>query len=134
MKRGKKVKAKAVRLSYVKAREWLWRKQGILEPDNSGKSLSWQTYQAVFEFQKRRCGICEKIFFVGDKRASGADHNHQTGLFRGVLCLGRRGCNFRFAGRVERMKNLKVMKGSGKEAALAYIANPPAARWVRSRK
>ena len=116
---------------YTRARERYWRKQGILEPNGSGP-LKWETYIAVKEFQNGRCAVCDKIFFVGDKRGDTADHDHLTGLFRGVLCGGRRGCNWRFVGKVERFKKLKIVQKSGEEAALSYLSSPPAKRWLES--
>lgn len=119
---------------YTRVREKYWRAQGILEPDGSGKFLTWETYQAVMRFQNNRCAVCDKVFFANDKGADTADHSHETGLFRGVLCGKRRGCNWRFVGKIERFKNLKIQKGSGEEAARNYLANPPAKQWVGAGK
>lgn len=117
---------------YTRVREQYWRKQGIKEPDGSGP-LKWETYQAVKEFQRNRCAVCDKVFFVGDKGSDVADHDHLSGLFRGVLCGKRRGCNWRFVGKIERFKLLKIQKGSGEEAAKQYVANPPAQLWLKER-
>jgi hypothetical protein len=118
---------------YTRVREKYWRTQKILEPDGSGP-LKWATYQAVMKFQDNRCAVCDKLFFVNDKGSDTADHDHVTGLFRGVLCGKRRGCNWRFVGKVERFPKLKIVKGSGEEAAKAYVANPPAKRWLEAGK
>ncbi len=122
---------------HSRVREKYWRTQGILEPDGS-VPLKWETYVAVMKFQDTRCAVCDKLFFVNDKGADTADHEHKnadgSGPFRGVLCGKKRGCNWRFVGKVERFKNLKIVKGSGEEAAKAYIANPPARRWLEAGK
>ena len=120
-------------MNSVKVRERAWRKNGVLEPDGSGRTLSWETYEAVLRFQGGRCAVCDKVFFVGDKRSAAADHDHKTGLFRGVLCGVKRGCNLRFVGKVEHLGITKAVSGTGEEAALKYLADPPAQRWLRSR-
>ena len=118
---------------YSRIRERHWRKQGILEPDGSGRFLTWDTYQAVKKFQHDICAVCDKKFFVNDKGSDTADHSHETGLFRGVLCGKRRGCNWRFVGKVERFKSMKIEKGSGEEAARRYLENPPAKIWLEQK-
>jgi Recombination endonuclease VII len=121
------------RLPYSKIRERYWARQGILEPDGSGP-LTWDTYQAVKQFQRNRCAVCDKLFFEDDKGSDTADHSHETRLFRGVLCGKRRGCNWRFVGKVERFKSLVIKKGTGEEAAKQYLASPPAAQWLASKE
>lgn len=119
---------------YTRVREKYWRAQGITEPDGSGRSLTWETYIAVKRFQNNRCAVCDKIFFESDKGSDVADHDHATTMFRGVLCGKRRGCNWRFVGKVERFRSLWIGKGTGEEAAKKYIADPPAQRWVAAGK
>jgi hypothetical protein len=122
-------------LGYQKVRERYWHKQGIMEPDGSG-FLTWETYKAVMEFQHNRCGVCDKIFFADDKGSDTADHAHgknDMGPFRGVLCGKRRGCNWRFVGKVERFPNLKIRDGTGEHAAKLYLEDPPAQQWLRQK-
>jgi hypothetical protein len=112
-----------------------WAKQGILLPDGSGP-LTYPIYAAVRAYQNGRCACCERVLFVGDNRGECADHWHKnsdgSGPFRGVLCGGKRGCNFRFVGKVERYKIRKGKPGTGEEAALRYLAHPPAQAWLNS--
>jgi phage FluMu protein Com len=70
---------------YIRACERWWKRVGILEPDGSG-ILTWKTYEQTFKIQKGRCAVCEKVLDVSKKRDVCADHDHKTGLFRGVLC------------------------------------------------
>lgn len=116
----------------IKTLEKGWLKQGIKEPDGSA-SLSYETYKAVREFQDGRCACCDKILFLDDRRGEAADHDHKTGLFRGVLCGAKRGCNFRFVGKVERYNIRLAKRGTGEEAALRYLKDVPAQRWLHNK-
>lgn len=86
-------------------------------------------YVALFVTQHGRCAICRKakgrdprfpLAYAGRARKPrrlGVDHNHLTGLVRGLLCTGGdKTCN-RIIGWLDR---------AGLERALAYVTEPPA--------
>ena len=127
--------------AYIRNRENSWRRAGILEPDGSGRFLSWATYEAVFEFQGKRCALCDRVFFHGERRNASADHDHKTGLFRGILCGGKIGCNLKFVARVEnhgRQRHIDNDEPNGLPLAddevHEYLNFPPAQGWLRSMK
>lgn len=68
--------------------------------------ISPERYQEMLEAQCNRCAICEKE----NKRAMAIDHDHKTGMVRGLLCDT---CNLSL-GHIEREGFLKK--------ALKYIA------------
>lgn len=72
---------------------------------------------AVFETQSSACAICETR--VPGKRTWHADHDHVTGLLRGLLCAR---CN----------TGLGLLKDSRETltAAVGYLHNPPASRVI----
>lgn len=45
-------------------------------------NLSLEQYQNLILQQNNKCGICKKPF----KQTAHIDHNHQTGMVRGLLC------------------------------------------------
>jgi len=50
-------------------------------------------YRKLYKKQKGKCALCdkpEKIVQYGKRRSLGVDHNHKTGIVRGLLC---RSCN-----------------------------------------
>lgn len=66
---------------YLTRREKRWKEQGILKDDKS--FLDWKTYEDVLNFQNYRCAICGVSYIWSTLTA---DHDHETGLFRGILC------------------------------------------------
>jgi hypothetical protein len=72
--------------------------------------MSEANYTALLEQQNGVCAICSKS---PGKRALGVDHDHQTGLVRGLLCVG---CNI----------NLGHFEFNH-DAMTAYLRSPPAA-------
>lgn len=44
--------------------------------------ITWEQYQAVLEQQGFRCAICWRV----PKYSMDVDHDHKTGLVRGLLC------------------------------------------------
>lgn len=72
-----KVKA---RYSPLKNRAWrLLRQYGLT-------LIAWE---AMFNGQDRRCAICKSVD-PGTKKGWHTDHDHETGIVRGILCMG---CN-----------------------------------------
>lgn len=123
--------------AYWKHRENNWRKQGILRVD--GEPLDRETYAAVMRFQQMRCSICNVEFAFSGQLAC-AEHNHRSGLFRGVACGGKRGCNAYWIYRVETGRGIKRRDPRTDEDVAAirarveeYLADPPYSRWLRSR-
>ena len=57
-----------------------WKSFGLVHPD----------FDALYEtyLQTESCNVCKKVF--GDTFERCLDHDHETGLFRQILC---RGCN-----------------------------------------
>lgn len=76
-------------------------------------------YDNILEEQGGKCPICEKR--PGDKRFP-MDHDHKTGLIRGIPCLN---CNLIFIG-----KNRDPAKY---RRAAEYLENPPARRVIGDR-
>jgi hypothetical protein len=67
----------------AKVRSDHWGRRGILSPD-TGSALTQQEFDSCFERQGFRCGICSN--HTTPHQRWSADHDHNTGLFRGVLC------------------------------------------------
>lgn len=70
------------------------RKNGIAQErkwKSRGANLTFSEYQEAYQTQKGKCLACGRE--DGDKtgRKLCADHDHETGEFRGLLCVG---CNF----------------------------------------
>lgn len=56
------------------------------------------TYEALLAWQHGRCYICRR---APRKRRLAVDHNHQTGVVRGLLCADNdRGCNHAILGNI----------------------------------
>jgi len=71
-------------------------------------------YQAIYEHQGGRCFICRRA--TGAKKKLSVDHCHETGMVRGLLCLG---CNRNVLGHLrDRVDSL--------ERAIEYLTSPPA--------
>lgn len=104
-------------------REWLWAKRGVREYD--GRSLSWETWRAVVDFQNGGCALCERNEFWGSLHA---DHSDETGLFRGALCAE---CNRRAVGGFERFG--KFRSEANEWLIRAYLRNPPYQSWFATK-
>lgn len=63
-----------------KSREAAWQRQGI--------EMDWAKYQKLLESQGGRCAVCRQ---EPSKTALAVDHDHDTGLVRGLLCSR---CNY----------------------------------------
>lgn len=115
---------------YRHRRELAWAKQGIVEAD--GTPLRWETYEAVLAFQGGRCPICERVFFLHERRNACADHDHETNVFRGILCGGKLGCNLRHVGAYERRTTLDGERAVNEvdRRVMDYINRPPYQRWL----
>jgi hypothetical protein len=115
---------------YRHRREVAWAKQGIVEAD--GTPLRWETYEAVLAFQGGRCPICERVFFLHERRNACADHDHQFGVFRGILCGGKLGCNLRHVGAFERRGRLDnaPLTTEVERRVYGYITRSPYQKWL----
>lgn len=69
--------------------------------------ITLEDYEALLAKQNGVCAICEQPCKTGERLS--VDHNHATGVVRGLLC---RGCNFRL-GQIEK---------PGLEKFLEYLA------------
>ncbi|AVP41905.1 endonuclease VII [Mycobacterium phage Jsquared] len=96
-------------------------------------STSWETrilatygitgdeYWAIYEFQGGRCYICQRA--NGKKKRLSVDHDHKTGIVRGLLCTM---CN-------------KYTLGWARDCieffkrAIEYLMNPPAVQVIGER-
>lgn len=70
-------------------------------------------YDALLQAQDGRCAICEA---KPRKKRLAVDHDHATGLVRGLLCTN---CNHRLLGRRDRKPELFLN-------AYWYLTSPPA--------
>lgn len=73
----------------IKKKEASWREQGIINIDNS--PFLWPNYLEAIEKAKDkfgiiRCEICNTDTPKGRCNSWHVDHNHSTGIFRGILC------------------------------------------------
>ena len=91
-------------------------------------------YQALWDFQGGRCGLCGGLLARGIKPYPAADHWHRDpdgrGPIRGLLHGGKTGCNIRILGAFEAGR--KVPDEALEIACRAYLDNPPSARMVGS--
>lgn len=80
----------------------------------SSYGISVADFNSMLAHQECVCGICRKESWQGKGNVPHVDHDHDTGLIRGLLCTQ---CN-------------KVLESAlipfGFTAALDYVANPPA--------
>ena len=71
----------------------LWRKKTGYKSDRisnwkwQGIKITWDTHNKLLKKQNNRCAICDKR---QKSKALCVDHNHKTGLPRGLLCIA---CN-----------------------------------------
>lgn len=72
-------------------RENRWTSSGILNPD--GTPFTIQDYNRAFQIQGGLCKICGTHQSELSKRLA-SDHDHTTGIFRGLLCQN---CNIGIA-------------------------------------
>ncbi|MFB9661562.1 endonuclease VII domain-containing protein [Glycomyces mayteni] len=77
-------------------------------------------YQELYEAQGGRCFICQRA--TGASRRLAVDHDHKTGLARGLLC---KPCN--------RMLGLARDLAEFFERAIEYLRDPPAQRVLGNR-
>lgn len=52
---------------------------------NIGSDMTWEVYDALWEEQDGKCGICETDM-IWDSRFTHVDHDHETGKVRGLIC------------------------------------------------
>jgi hypothetical protein len=80
-----------------------------------------EEYWAIYEFQGGRCYICQRA--NGTKKRLSVDHDHKTGIVRGLLCTM---CN-------------KYTLGWARDCieffkrAIEYLTNPPAVQVIGER-
>jgi hypothetical protein len=92
----------------------------------AGYTAGWEDYVILYRAQLGRCYICQRARGINpdDPKARGAqrlgwDHNHATGMIRGLLCTkGQWSCN-RIVGRY-RDNPEAFLRGA------AYLQSPPA--------
>ena len=92
----------------------------------AGYTAGWEDYVILYRAQLGRCFICRRARGINpdDPKARGSqrlgwDHNHSTGLIRGLLCTkGERSCN-RIVG------NFRDNPEAFARGA-SYLASPPA--------
>ena len=91
-------------------------------------------YQALWDYQGGRCGLCGGLLARGLKPYPAADHWHRDpdgrGPIRGLLHGGKTGCNVRILGAFEAGR--KVPDEALEIACRAYLENPPSSRMVGS--
>jgi Recombination endonuclease VII len=76
-----------------------WQRKGIL--NEQGNDFLLEDFDRIYQIQQGRCKICKK-HSTEFKRNLAVDHNHETGIVRGLLCLN---CN-RGLGSFQEEKNL----------------------------
>lgn len=81
-----------------------------------------EEYWAIYEFQGRRCYICQRATGTGRKRLS-VDHCHTNGWVRGLLCGP---CNVRVLGHLRDDPDALIRGAS-------YLIQPPAFRAIGTR-
>ncbi len=60
-----------------------WKKAGIINPD--GSYFRCTDYDRCYQIQQGSCGICKK-HQTEFKKVLAVDHDHTTGIVRGLLC------------------------------------------------
>src|SRR5216683_2795115 len=83
--------------------------------------LSNEDYESLLYYQGGGCAICGRAPSPGRRFAR--DHDHHTGIFRGLLCYI---CNNRLLGRGLESAQLHA-------AAATYLTSPPAVEWGRGK-
>ena len=93
-----------------KVREYQLRHQPKAQAKKYG--LDVETVHSIFHAQGGKCGVCGKDLPPWPSNRTHIDHDHDTGIVRGLLCSS---CN-RYEGWIKR---------NGERLA-AYLASPPA--------
>jgi hypothetical protein len=89
-------------------------------PDGSTRPFTADDYRVLYRNQRGRCYICERR--VLSKRMA-VDHDHKTGLVRGLLDAdSERGCNAAILGNIRDIPMARRI--------LDYLEDPPAGRWI----
>jgi hypothetical protein len=70
------------------------------------KRLTDEQYAAKLKAQGGGCAICGRKPMASSKRRYCQDHNHDTGLKRGLLCFI---CNGKILGRLERFRHYATL-------------------------
>lgn len=107
---------------YWQKRELRWAEQDIKLLD--GTPLTAAVYQAVLRFQHGRCALSG---IKSDWDRMGADHDHTSGLFRGILAYA---VNHHALATFERTGHWKSPELE--DAMRHYLKDPPYQRWLRS--
>lgn len=81
-----------------------------------------EEYQSIYEYQGRKCYICQRA--TGSRKRLAVDHDHSTGYVRGLLCGT---CNRKVLGHL-RDDPLAFERGK------RYLTNPPAFDVIGHRK
>lgn len=68
----------------ISARKFNWKKVGITNID--GSQFSTLDYDRAYQMQQGCCKICRRHSTEFKNKLS-ADHDHTTGIFRGLLCV-----------------------------------------------
>ena len=68
-------------IEYIK--EYKWEKRGIVNPD--GSKFTVVNYNNLYKLQQGKCAICGR-HQSEFKNALHVDHDHKTGIVRGLLC------------------------------------------------
>ena len=117
---------------YQYSREYSWRTHGMKTAD--GSPPTYELWKALLAFQNNRCAICGSEFLIGGPRRKWSlDHDHKTGLVRGILCNGKNGDNIAL-GHFERQGRINRFPGdehSWAARAQAYLDDPPYQKWLR---
>lgn len=87
---------------FNKLRENNWRCQGIKNKDGSWFKVL--DFLAILEKQQYRCALCPRTI-PGGMGNWHVDHNHKTGVVRGLLCVS---CNLK-VGHVESLDLPKIL-------------------------
>ncbi len=80
-------------------------------------NLTPDEYLQLFISQNHACAICKRVI-RGKKKNLAVDHDHVTGLVRGLLCTV---CNRNLLGIFSESKLIAIL-----ESAIAYLKSPPA--------
>ncbi|MCI0349125.1 MAG: endonuclease VII domain-containing protein [Acidobacteriales bacterium] len=49
--------------------------------------ITQEQYEKMLRDQEGKCAVCRKVLPPSPSKAWGVDHNHETGLVRGILCI-----------------------------------------------
>lgn len=90
------------------------------------RPMTREDYDALWKAQGGRCYICRRKEGAAGGRRFAVDHDHETGIVRGLLCSGSgkdgaRSCNLDLLGYVG--DDVEMLR-----RAIAYLENPPSGR------